>query len=189
MTERKMGQRIASILLRVPRKAGSILRNGIMARLLAASFASCGFGFRIGKNCEIIGNSNIFVGNNVNLGPHVCILTTKAKLILGDDVLFGPHVTVVTGDHRIDILDRPMAAIGDDEKLPGDDQDVVFAGDNWVGSNAVILKGVTVGRGAVVAAGAVVNKDVPDFSIVGGVPAKVIGSRLSRRELGGQHNV
>lgn len=188
MAERKMKQRVASILLGVPCKLGSILRNGIKARLLAASFASCGPGFRIGKGCEIVGNTNIIVGNNVNLGSHACILTTKAKLILGDDVFFGPHVTIVTGDHRTDILDRPMAAIGDDEKLPGNDQDVVLMGDNWIGSNAVILKGVTVGRGAIVASGAVVNRDVSDFSIVGGVPARVIGSRLPPGGPDGQHN-
>ncbi len=186
MIKRKMKQRAASILLRVPCKAGSIIRNTIKARLLAVSFASCGHGFRIGKGCEIVGNSNVVVGNNVSLGSHACILTTKAKLTLGDDVFFGPYVTIVTGDHRTDILGRPMAAIGDDEKLPENDQDVVLMGDNWIGSNVVILKGVTVGRGAVVASGAVVNKDVPDFSIVGGVPAKVIGSRLPRREPDGQ---
>ena len=81
-----------------------------------------------------------------------------------------------------------MAAISDDEKLPGNDQDVALMGDNWVGSNAVILKGVTVGRGAVVASGAVVNKDVPDYSIVAGVPARVIGSRLLRRGPDGRLN-
>ena len=52
-------QKAASILLGASRKAGSILRNGIKGRLLAASFASCGPGFRIGKGCEIVGNSNV----------------------------------------------------------------------------------------------------------------------------------
>lgn len=186
MARQKPKQVLASIFLKVPRKLNSILRDSIKARLLAASFASCGSGFRIGVGCEISGNENVIVGNNVNLGSHACILATKAKLILGNDVFFGPHVTVVTGDHRIDILDRPMALISDDEKLPENDQDVVFAGDNWVGSNAVILKGVTIGRGAVVASGAVVNKDVQEYSIVGGVPAKVIGSRLQHSESCGQ---
>lgn len=81
-----------------------------------------------------------------------------------------------------------MATIGDDEKLPCNDKDVVLMGDNWIGSNVVILKGVTIGRGAVVASGAVVNKDVPEFSIVGGIPAKVIGSRLSRKVSDRQNN-
>ena len=120
MARQKPKQVLASIILKVPRKVNSILRDSIKARLLAASFASCGSGFRIGVGCEISGN----------------------------------------------------ASICDDEKLPENDQDVVFAGDNWVGSNAVILKGVTIGRGAVVASGAVVNKDVQDYSIVGGCPPR-----------------
>lgn len=178
-----MKQRFAHFLLDLPRKAVSFLRNGIKVRLLSRSFASCGSGFRVGKDCEIVGYENISVGNNVNFGSHACILTAKAKLSIGDDVFFGPHVTIVTGDHRMDILDRPMALIKDDEKLLENDRDVVLAGDIWIGSNAVILKGVTIGRGAVVAAGAIVNRDVPDFSVVGGVPAKVIGSRLIQNTL------
>lgn len=60
---------------------------------------------------------------------------------------------------------------------------VIIEGDNWIGANAIILKGVTVGRGAVVAAGSVVIHDVPPYSIVGGVPAKVISERFSPSEI------
>ena len=91
--------------------------------------------------------------------------------------MFGPGVTVVTGDHRTDKLDRPMITVTDSEKLPENDKDVVFEGDNWVGANAIILKGVTVGKGAVISAGAVVTHEVPPYAIVGGVPAKVIRMR------------
>lgn len=78
----------------------------------------------------------------------------------------------------MDIVGRTMISITNDEKRPEDDKGIVFEGDNWVGANATILKGVTVGQGSVVAAGAVVVKDVPPFSIVGGVPAKVIKMRF-----------
>ena len=91
--------------------------------------------------------------------------------------MFGPNVTVITGDHRIDILDRPMCSITDDEKLPENDQDVVIEEDVWVGAGATILKGVTIGNGSVVAAGALVKKDVPPYAVVGGVPAKIIKMR------------
>ena len=70
-----------------------------------------------------------------------------------------------------------LDSVQDHEKLPENDQDVVFLGDNWVGTGAIILKGVTVGKGAVISAGAVVVKDVPDYSIVGGIPARVISHR------------
>jgi acetyltransferase-like isoleucine patch superfamily enzyme len=68
------------------------------------------------------------------------------------------------------------------EKREEDDQDVVVEDDVWVGCGAVILKGVRLGRGSVVAAGAVVNRDVLPYTIVGGVPAKIIGVRFSDLE-------
>lgn len=57
---------------------------------------------------------------------------------------------------------------------------MLFEGDNWIGANAVILKGVCIGRGSVVAAGAVVTINVPRYAIVGGVPARVIGYRFDK---------
>lgn len=60
---------------------------------------------------------------------------------------------------------------------------MIFAGDNWIGANSTILKGVTVGEGAVVAAGALVNKNVPPYAIVGGVPARVIKMRFTEDEI------
>ncbi len=141
------------------------------------SFGSCGERVTFAKNCSISGAKNLHIGTNVSLSS-ATILCTRAKLIIGDDVMFGPHVTVVTGDHRIDIPDRPMISIKDSEKLPENDQDVVIENDVWVGANAIILKGVTIGTGSVICAGAVVTKDVPPYSIVGGVPAKVIKKRF-----------
>lgn len=76
-----------------------------------------------------------------------------------------------------------MYEIKDTDKRSSDDQDVVFAGDNWIGANSTILKGVTIGEGAVVAAGSVVNKSVPPYSVVGGVPAKVIKMRFTEEEI------
>ena len=87
-------------------------------------------------------------------------------------------MTIITGDHRIDILDKPMTQVTDREKRPEDDQDVVFEGDNWIGANATILKGITICEGAVIAAGAVVTKNVEPYAIYGGVPAKKIRDRF-----------
>lgn len=142
-----------------------------------AMFKSCGKNVYVGKRCSI-NYSNVFVGNNVSIGRNAEFLSTRAQIKIGDHVMFGLHVFMITGGHRIDIKDRFMDEIGNDEKRPEDDVDIVLEGDNWIGANAVILKGVTVGRGAVVAAGAVVTKDVPAYSVVGGVPAKVIKMRF-----------
>ena len=152
-------------------------RKVFVEPLLKRTFGFCGKNVHIPKGCDFSGGKNISVGNNVFFGLNNTILSAKAKLIIKDNVMFGPNVTVITGDHRIDILDRPMCSITDDEKLPENDQDVVIEEDVWVGAGATILKGVTIGNGSVVAAGALVKKDVPPYAVVGGVPAKIIKMR------------
>lgn len=141
------------------------------------AFKKCGKNVRVPRGCSFSGIENIEVANNVAFGSGLKVLSTRAKVSIGNDVMFGPNVTVITGDHRIDILDRPMISLTDKDKLPENDQDIVFEGDNWIGANATILKGVKIGYGAVVAAGAVVTQDVTPYAIVGGVPAKKIRNR------------
>lgn len=143
---------------------------------IKACLAQVGRNVYIGRNSSGTWN-RVYVGDNVSMGDGVRILSTRADVHIGNDVMFGPDVTIITGDHRMDVLTRPMTSISESEKLPENDQDVVFEGDNWIGARAVILKGVHIGRGAVIAAGAVVTRRVPPYSIVGGVPAKVIGHR------------
>ncbi len=145
--------------------------------LKKALFANCGKKVHIGRN-GVFTYENIVIGNNVSIGRNADFLSTRAKIIIGDHVMFGPRVTVVTGNHRIDIKGRYMDEIKECEKRPEDDEDVVFKGNNWIGTGVIILKGVTIGEGAVVSAGAVVVKDVPPYSIVGGVPARVIKMRF-----------
>ena len=142
------------------------------------SFGKCGKNVNISFDCKFVGIENIYVGSNVYFGDGFNALTTKAKLVIGDDVMFGPNVVVVTGDHRIDIQGRTMFSIKEDEKLPENDQDVIIENDVWIGANVTILKGVTIHSGSVISAGAVVTKDVEAFSIVGGVPAKMIKKRF-----------
>lgn len=69
------------------------------------------------------------------------------------------------------------------EKLPENDAPVVIEDDVWIGANVTILKGVTIGRGSVVAAGVVVTKSCPPYSIIGGVPAKVLKMRFTPEEI------
>lgn len=142
-------------------------------------FRKCGKGCHIAKNCTFAGIENILLGDDVSIGPGAVFYSTKAKVIIHDHVMFGPNVTVITGDHRTDIKGRPMTSITNEEKLPENDQDIIFEGDNWIGAGAIILKGVRIGQGSVIAAGAVVTKDVPPFTIVGGVPSKTIRERFT----------
>lgn len=148
-----------------------------------SAFATCGQNVTVGRNTTFSGIENIFVGNNVCIGANSVFLTTRAKIKIGDHVMMAPGVNIITGNHRIDIIGRYMDEITDSEKRAEDDEDVVFEGDNWIGTNAVILKGVTIGKGAIISAGAVVSKDVPAYAIVGGVPAKVIKMRFDEEQI------
>lgn len=150
--------------------------------LKKAMFEKCGKNVFIDEHSNII-YKNVIVGNNVAIGKNATFICGLAKIIIGDNVMFAPNVTVITGSHRYDVVGRNMIDIKNSEKLPENDQDIVFEGDNWIGANATILKGVTIGKGAIIAAGAVVTKDVPRYSIVCGVPAKVIKMRLSEEEI------
>ena len=126
---------------------------------------------------------SMHVGNHVSIGYHADFVATRSKIIIGDHVVFGPHVSIRGGDHRFDIPGRYIDSIKDEEKLPQNDTDVVFEGDNWIGMNTTILKGVTLGFGCVVAAGSVVTKSIPPYAIAGGVPAKVLKMRFTEEEI------
>lgn len=112
---------------------------------------------------------------------------TDAPCAIGKKVLFGPHPTIITGDHRIDVLGKYIADVTVEEKFVNGenhyDQPVTIEDDVWCGANVTILKGVTIGRGSVVAAGAVVTKSFPPYSIIGGVPAKLLKMRFTEEEI------
>ncbi len=86
--------------------------------------------------------------------------------------MMGPDVVILTQNHKFDRLDIPML-----EQGFKDEQPVTICDDVWIGVRAIILPGVTVGKGAIIAAGAVVTKDVCEYAIVGGNPARVIKMR------------
>jgi acetyltransferase-like isoleucine patch superfamily enzyme len=118
---------------------------------------------------------NIYVGDDVSLGYRPLLLAALSEIHIGNKVMFGPFVSVIGGGHNTAEIGRFMVDVT--EKRAGDDLGVVIEDDVWVGARVVILRGVTVRRGSIIAAGAVVTKDTPPYSIVGGVPAKVIKFR------------
>ena len=86
----------------------------------------------------------------------------------------GPEVLIMTSSHKFDRIDIPMCEQGDMSP-----KKVVIGSDVWIGARVIILPGVQIGSGSIIGAGAVVTKDIPPFSVVGGVPAKVIKSRIT----------
>lgn len=153
----------------------------IVTPIKKAALGGYGKGVVLGRRIRMSGACNLYIGNNVSIGEDSRFICTRAKIIMGDNIMFGPHVTCITGGHRMDVVGRYMISVT--EKRLEDDRNIVFEGDNWVGANATILRGVTIGEGSVIAAGAVVKKDVPAYSIVGGVPAKVIKMRFTEEEI------
>lgn len=132
---------------------------------------------------DIKGIENITVGDNVLIPKGSTFYCTRAELKIGNKVIFGPKPTIITGDHRIDLIGKYIMDVGDDCKLPNLDLPVVIEDDVWCGANVTILKGVTIGRGSVVAAGAVVTKSFPPYSIIGGVPARLIRMRFTPQQI------
>ena len=97
-------------------------------------------------------------------------IEVSRRVTIGKGALIAPGVFITDHSHAL-ALGKPMF------QQPCEAAEVVIGDDVWIGAKAVVLRGVTIGEGAVVAAGAVVNRDVEPYAIVGGVPAKSIGSR------------
>ena len=116
---------------------------------------------------------NIYIYDNVSIAGYAHLSTPNAKIIIKGNCAIAEHLTIHTGNHAR-VVGTFVSDIDEENKPQGYDHDVIIEKDVWIGSNVTILEGVTVGRGATIAAGAVVNKDIPPYSIVGGVPAKVI---------------
>lgn len=158
------------------------LVEGIEGADGARRFASCGASVRFDPR-GTYSFDTIFLGDFVNLGARPTLLATNSSIVIGNHVMFGPEVVVRGGNHRIDVVGRYMDSVGPSEKRASDDLGVVIEDDVWIGQGATILGGVSVGRGAVIAAGSVVTKSVPAYTIVGGNPARVLRSRFSEDEI------
>ncbi|TCD02698.1 acyltransferase [Pedobacter psychroterrae] len=121
--------------------------------------------------------SNITIGDNVSIGENAFFNATVSHIYIGNNIAIAPNVTIRGGNHRFDIIGKWITDYKKSDKRVEDDEPVFIESDCWIGTNVTILKGVTIGRGSIVAAGSVVNKTCAPYSIVGGVPAKVIKFR------------
>lgn len=112
----------------------------------------------------------IKIGNNTYIG-HYCVLLGGGFIEIGKKVLISPGVIITTQGHFFQKTDRFM------KDQPTLVAKIVIEDDVWIGANATILPGVKVGKGSVIGAGSIVNRDIPEYSVAAGVPAKVIRNR------------
>jgi len=126
-----------------------------------------------GKNVNIEKKASftpgLSIGDNSGIGISSEI---NGPVTIGKNVMMGPEVVIYTSGHRFDRIDIPMMEQGSTDTEP-----VIIGDDVWIGRRVIIMPGVRIGTGCVIGAGAVVTKNVPDYSVVGGVPAKIIKVR------------
>ena len=111
------------------------------------------------------------VGDHSNIGPYSYI-GCSGHIEIGNHVMISPRVSIYAENHVFDEVTQTIKSQGVVRK------NVIIEDDCWIAANSIILAGVTIGKGSVVAAGSVVTSDVPPYSVVGGVPARLIKKRL-----------
>lgn len=140
-------------------------------------------GVVIGNNTSILRNTiiectgvirslgeGLTIGNNVGIAQN-CFIQVRGEVIIEDNVILGPNVSIFSENHNFENPNLPVNVQGENRK------GVKIESGVWIGARSVILDGVTIGKNSIVAAGSVVNKDIPPYSIVGGVPSKLIKMR------------
>ena len=142
--------------------------GGLFRRILAK-----GFILKSGKNITIEKGASfgrrISIGDNSGIGINALL---DGEIIIGENVMMGPDVIIYTQNHAFDRMDIPMNRQGFQNE-----ERVIIGSDVWIGARVIILPGVSIGDGCIIGAGAVVTKDVPNFCIIGGNPARIIKRR------------
>lgn len=126
---------------------------------------------KILEGVKIGGMKNIHIGDNVHINHNVDIFALDENIIIGNNVIIASYVSILAANHITKEINIPIRYQGYISKK------IIINDDVWICTRATILAGVTIGQGSVIAAGAVVTKNVPPYAIVGGVPAKIIRMR------------
>ena len=161
-----MIQRIGQILY-----LSQQLANRCIAAYLYSSVNAVGGGGFIGAKTTLIHPENIFLGKNSYINGGMIAASSEAKILIGDNCMISYGVHMRVDSHCHGKIDVPMIRQGHSHK------NIVVGDDVWIGYGAQIMSGITIGSGAIVAAGAIVTKDVPAFSVVAGVPARMVKKR------------
>lgn len=115
----------------------------------------------------------------IGYGAWIC-----PKVTLGNYVMIAPEIAILGGDHNYDVVGKPIIFSGRPSETPS----TTIESDVWIGYRVTVIAGVTIGRGAVIASGSVVTKDVEPYAIVAGVPAKKVRERFTKSESIKEHD-
>jgi acetyltransferase-like isoleucine patch superfamily enzyme len=121
--------------------------------------------------------SKLTLGKNSHIGPFSVLFTGTYGITIGEDVMIAPHCCFAEGSHEYRNPDVPMQWAGNFSNGP-----IIIEDDVWIGANCTILHNVRIGKGSVIGANSLVNKDVEPYSIMGGAPARKIKSRLDYKK-------
>lgn len=153
--------------------ARSQVRHGCIVRANTDASPGITLGEDTWINEYVVLNANrgsISLGDRCWMGPH-CLIYGNGHVTIGNDVLIAAHTSINTISH---VATRTDVAMGSQGVYT---DPIVIEDDVWIGLNCTILQGVTIGRGSIIGAGAVVTRDIPPFSIAVGIPARVRGRR------------
>jgi acetyltransferase-like isoleucine patch superfamily enzyme len=154
------------------------LRRVLLRQAYKGRFGAFGPGSSFDPSTSsIAGIENFYIGADVYIGPHAILSADDVPVVIGDGTIIGPGFCVMAGDH-----DFRTAGVSYGASPRGRNEPVVIGRNVWIGARVLLLKGVNIGDGSVIGAGAVVSRDVPPFSIALGVPARVIRSRFEGSE-------
>lgn len=160
----------------------SRVKYGILRRLIVSQLRSCG------KHVHIDGRNSFFtaklisIGSDVHIGPGADFGSISKTITIGNKVLIGPNVSMRTDNHNVYNMGH---FINDgDYRSEQDEAEIIIEDDVWICARVIILKGVRIGRGSVIAAGTIVTHSVPPYSIVGGPgTGRVLKRRWSNEEI------
>ena len=148
---------------------GSVLGMAIRRALVGRIFKHVGHDTKVHANVYFGSGANVELGDYSSLNYGAWI---SNDTVIGEDVMMGPFVMILSGSHNFERLDIPMREQGAPERRA-----VIIEDDVWIGAKTIILPGVRVGAHSIIGAGSVVTKDVPEYAIVGGSPARLIKFR------------
>ena len=151
------------MLVRIVNSLKCRIWNPMIQKYILKNIFKYGEDITIGENVNICGYSNVTLGSHVYIGDGARFLCTEAPICIGNYCMLGPEVMIITGNHRIDKAGDYMYNVK--EKLPENDAPVIINDDVWIGARAILLKGANIGKGSVIAAGAIVSGVVPEYSI------------------------